>query len=262
MIAYFEFKGDTRLIKGLIIQSLHLKAYSQPNYYELRTDEIVDFRIRDAEVQLKADRKTEISHSLFVIADQCAPDTDVQPPPPLPPSHPKQKQTAGYQTGDPVTLPIEEAPNGLINGIVGYTGIFNNYEVAEVCVDQATVTSAFISKIRGRYEVPGFPDERRHFHFKGYSLVVVAGSLLPGAHVDISQKGVNGNLNKEKTFAQAVSSSNSPHSRKPSKYGNSDYPCTCVYNICRLALVRTPGRGPLIFLFALSEILLTGVTKY
>ena len=231
VVAYFEAKGQTHLIKGVIVQNLQLKAFSQ-YYYELYTDERIDSSVRDAEVKLKADRTASYYRSLFVTPEQCAPDIA----PPLPPNHPHQKQIdaqkpyAGiktlYHTGDPVTMPLEEGPNGLINGVVGYTGLFKNEEVAELKASMDTVTSAFISKIRGRYEVANFPNELRQCQMKGFSLVVSTSLLIPGAHVESGQKGVAGFANKEKTFAQAVSSNSS---KKSYNSANSEYPSMFDY---------------------------------
>ena len=233
VIAYFDHQGRIIEVKGVILQSLSQRGSEQPKFYELHTDKMVDFQTRDLEVQLKAPRSTNQANSLFVSADQCAPDNT---PPPLPPNHPNQKEIESqkplgpptqFKTGDPVTFPIEEAPNGLINGIVGYTGSYNMEKVTELCADQNTITSAFICKIRGKYEFPNFPDGKRLCNMRGFSLVVPTHQLIPGAHLDTSQKSdvINGSvINSKTSFSQAVSSSNSR--KVSSSGGSSNYPST------------------------------------
>ena len=189
VVAYFDINGKDVEIPGTILTKLSDK--SGQVYYEIHTDKHIGLRVRDKEVRLKAYRtSTTYENSLFVRTDQCVqedPDHQNLSAPPLPPNHPTAYNGAVTNTerkttfilGDLITLPLDEGTNRLINGTVGYSGIYKNREVVELCADTKENTSAFICSIRDKYELPNFPDHLRHHDMKGFSLVVDTNTVIP-----------------------------------------------------------------------------------
>ena len=215
IVAYFHINGKDVEIHGTILTKLSDK--SDLVYYEIHTDKHVHFLVRDKEVKLKAYRTTTLENSLFVRTDQCVqedPDHQNLSAPPLPPNHPTAYNGAVTNTerkttfilGDLITLPLEGGTNKLINGTVGYSGIYKNREVVELCADTKENTSAFICSIRNKYESPNFPDRLRHHDMKGFSLVVDANTVIPH-HGDNSAPPPP---HRTDSFSQPVSSRRNP----------------------------------------------------
>ena len=207
VIAYFYGRNNSvTQVKGKVIQIL---IVNHNEIYELMTDSPVPLRIRDAEIKLEAHRRTKFEYSLFVSAEQCAPETtaDTAHTKPVTQSqHNSHSQTPSrpsrYKKGDSVTLPVEEVHSGLINGTVGYTGRYNNMEVVEICADQHSTTSSEITKIRDKFEVPNFPDGKRLNAMKGFSLVVRSDVVIPNDPATSS--GDDRNQISKKPFSEAV----------------------------------------------------------
>ena len=205
VIAFFVVNGKDVEIHGTILKTLSDK--SGQVYYELHTDIPVHFQVRDQEIKLKVHRATTADSSLFVRTDQCFPENPAQQdPPPLPPNHPTApngdaREKSRFVVGDLITLPLETT-NRLINGSVGYYGLYQNREVVELCADPKENSSGFISSIRDQYEVHNFPDHLRRHDMKGFSLIVDASFVIP-RHDDGPTLP---SLHRAESFSQPVSS--------------------------------------------------------